>query len=162
MSFVKKDGNEVDQSIWEHLDSLKVNDMYGDPLNRTISEVIMDREKEYYFVLCGVTNPNFDNVKIYFYSLCIHNDVIRFEVKKTTKGKAVDNSLEFHWNIVKAEFPKGWSFDKLSLQEFQSIVLEAFTTESYTNVFTPSRTKEITVDFSFDIKEGEQLTHNKK
>ena len=162
MSFVKKVGNEVDQSIWEHIDSLNVSNVYGRPLIRAITEVVMDREKEYYFVLCGATNPNFDNVKIYFYSLCIHNDVIRFEVKKTTKGKAVDNSLQFYWNIVKAELPKGWSFDKLSLQEFQSIALEAFTTESYTNVFTPSKTKEITVDCSFDIKEEEQLTHNKK
>ena len=46
MSFVKKKGKEVDLSVWEHLDLLKVTNMYGRPLNRVISEVIMDKENE--------------------------------------------------------------------------------------------------------------------
>ena len=106
MSFVKKKGKEVDLSVWEHLDLLKVTNMYGRPLNRVISEVIMDKENDYYLVCGGVTNPNFDGEEVYYYSFCVQNDVIRFEVKRTDKGNAADCSLEFHWNIVKAEFPK--------------------------------------------------------
>ena len=152
MSFVKKDSNEVDLSVWEHLDSLNVTYSNGIPLDRDITDVVMDKEKECFLVLCGGTSPNFHDIKLYFYTFCIRNNVIRFEVERNVKRNAADNSLEFHWNIIKAEFPEGWSFDKMSFQEFKSIVTEAFITESYTNVFTPNRIKEITVNFSFDVK----------
>ena len=42
----------------------------------------------------------------------------------------------------------------MNFQEFKSLVTEAFITKSFTKMLTPSRTKEITVDFSFDINEG--------
>lgn len=152
MSFVKKDSNEVDLSVWEHLDSLNVTDCEGEPLNRRITDVVMDKDRECYLVLCGGTSPNIDDIQLYYYTFCIHNDVIHFEIERNDKGNAADCSLEFHWNIVKAEFPKGWSFDKMNFQEFKSLVTEAFITKSYSKLLTPSRTKEITVDFSFDIK----------
>ena len=138
MSFVKKDSNEVDLSVWEHLDSLNVTMYRGSPLNRRITDVVMDKEKECYLVLCGGTSPNFDDIQLYYYTFCVRNDVIRFEVTMNSKGNGVNNSLEFHWNIVKAEFPEGWSFDKMSLQEFKSIVTEAFITKSYLPLFSSS------------------------
>ena len=84
--------------------------------------------------------------EIYFYALCLDDDVFYFDIEKEFKGKVAENNFEHYWHIVRIEFPDGWSFDSISVDEFKQIVIEAFTAETY-KIYTPDKVKKITVDF---------------
>ena len=155
MAFKHLNGRQVTDAQWDHVESLGVKTVFGNAFNRRIWDLTVDEERGYYLVRCGQTWPrglfeDGSDRKIYFYALCLDNNVFYFDVEENYKGKVRENNFEEHWNIVRIEFPDGWSFDSLSVEEFKQITTEAFTAETY-RVYSPSMVKLITVDFSCNL-----------
>lgn len=130
----------------DYLNAIGVTYISGEPLDDIMTWITVDRERNYFLILRGSTNLNRDNKKILYYALCLNGEVVNMEVEKYIKGKFSDSSRELHWEITKLTFPKGWTFDVINEEELRKIINEAFTTESYTSVFTPERTKDVTID----------------
>ena len=152
MAFKHLDSRQVSDAQWDHVESLGVRDSYdGSLFDRSWEEMTVDEKRGYYLVMRGKTCPrglfeDGSNREIYFYALCLDDDVFYFDIEKEFKGKVAENNFEHYWHIVRIEFPDGWSFDRLSADEFKQIVTEAFTAETY-KIYTPDKVKKITVDF---------------
>ena len=128
MAFKHLDSRQVSEAQWDHVESLGVRDSYdGSLFDRSWEEMTVDEKR-----------------------LCLGSNAFYFDVEENYKGKVRENNFEEHWNIVRIEFPDGWSFDSLSVEEFKQITTEAFTAETY-RVYSPSMVKLITVDFSCNL-----------
>lgn len=148
MSFVKEYRSIRDEfPEWEYLNSIGVRDMFGDPINDRTTELVVDRENNYFLIPRGQTNINRDNEEICFYALCINNKVINIEVEEKASGSVWDNSYECHWIIRKLSFLEDNLSDFMDGEALKNIIVEAFITETYSHVFTRERTRTVTVDF---------------
>lgn len=157
MGFVNEKRNIRDEfPEWEYLNAIGVRDFLGRPVKKFTSGLIVDRERNYYLIPCGSTNPNRDNVNIRFFALCLDGKVVNMEVKRCAKGGVREKSLECHWKIEKIIFPRDWSFDDISKEEFEKIVIEAFTVEYYSSVVIKEWIKEITVEFTVPLEVGNE------
>lgn len=157
MGFVNEEAsiskmNDLQKKDWEYLNELGVRTIFGDPIEPSWCDLVVDREKNYYLIPCGSTNPNRDNIDIHFFALCLDGRVVNMEVKRCAKGGVREKSLECHWKIEKIIFPKDWSFDDISKDEFEKIVIEAFTVEYYSSVVIKEWIKEITVEFTVPLE----------
>ena len=156
MAFKHLSSRQVTDAQWDHVESLGVRYSHdGSKFRRRIEHMTVDEERGYYLVWCGATQPrglfeDGSDRKIYFYALCLGSNAFYFDVEENYKGKVRENNFEEHWNIERIKFPDGWSFDSLSVEEFKQIATEAFTAETY-RVYSPSKVKLITVDFSCNL-----------
>lgn len=151
MGFVREESctrtvNELQEKDWKYLNELGIRTMLGEKIGPAWSNLVVDREKNYYLISQGCTNPNRDNRRIYYYALCLDGKVLNMEVSKKESGNAREKSFECHWKIEKIEFPTGWTFDNVSKNELITIIRGAFMVEYYSNVCTPERTKALTVE----------------
>lgn len=148
MSFVKEYRSIRDEfPEWEYLNSIGVRDMFGDPINDRTTELVVDRENNYFLIPRGRTNINRDNEEIIFYALCINNRVINIEVEEKRSGSIWDNSFECHWIVKKVVFSKDDLSHFIDNEILKDIIIDAFITKTYTKMFTPERTRTVTVDF---------------
>ena len=150
MGFIKEKANAKDErqaKDWKYLQDLGIKTIWGDLISPDFCNLVVDREKKYYLLALGRTNPNRDNAKISYYALCIHDKVIYMEVDEQRSGSGSDNTYECHWMINKIEFPEDWSFDLVGHAELKRILREAFITKTYTEVLTPEKVNSLTVDF---------------
>ena len=149
MAFKHLDSRQVTDAQWDHVESLGVRTVFGNAFNRKIWNLTVDEERGFYLVSRGMYGPNMTGTgkSVYFYALCLDDNVFYFDVEQNEAGDLWENSYELHWKIVRVEFPNGWSFDSISVGEFKQIATEAFTAESFNEVFKPERFKEVTVDF---------------
>ena len=153
MSFTKEYRNIHDElPEWGYLTEIGVRNMLGKPIRKGIEELVVDRENNYYLIPQGHTNPNRDVREIHFYALCLDGVVLNMEVVENSTGCAFDYDFECHWDIekikYKIKYPENWNFDKISEEELISIIVDAFTVETYNETFTPERTKSLTVKVS--------------
>ena len=159
MAFKHLDSRQVTDAQWDHVEALGVRDSYdGSLFDRSWEEMTVDVERGYYLVMRGKTCPrglfeDGSDREIYFYALCLGDNVFYFDVEQSEAGDLWESSYELHWKIIRVEFPDGWSFSGLDVDEFKRIVTDAFTAASYTKVFKPERFKEVTVDFPDDFGE---------
>ena len=153
MAFKHLDSRQVSDAQWDHVESLGVRYSHdGSKFYRQIEDMTVDEDRGYYFVRRGETWPHglFEDGsdrKIYFYALCLDDNVFYFDVERSEAGDLWENTYEKHWNIERVRVPDGWSFDSLSVEEFKQIVIEAFTAESFNEIFKPERFKDVTVVF---------------
>ena len=153
MAFKHLSSRQVTDAQWDHVESLGVRYSHdGSRFYRGISHMTVDEERGYYLVMRGATQPrglfeDGSDRKIYFYALCLDNNVFYFDVEQNEAGDLWENSYELYWKITRVELPDGWSFDSLSVEEFKQIVTEAFTAESFNEIFKPERFKDVTVVF---------------
>lgn len=84
--------------------------------------------------------------QIWFYALCLNGKVLNMETEQKSKSYLPEMIFECHWKIEKIDFPEDWTFDEISKEELKDIIREAFTAESYSEVRTQERTKEVTVE----------------
>ena len=156
MAFKHLSSRQVTDAQWDHVESLGVRYSHdGSKFRRRIEHMTVDEERGYYLVWCGATQPrglfeDGSDRKIYFYALCLGSNAFYFDVEENYKGKVRENNFEEHWNIERVKVPDNWSFDSVSVEEFKQIVTEAFTAETY-RVYSPSKVKLITVDFSCNL-----------
>lgn len=78
---------------WEYLNAIGVKDMFGNPLRKSITSLIVDRDNNYYFIGRGSTNPNRDIRTIDFYALCLEGEVINLEVVHKSKMNAEEKNM---------------------------------------------------------------------
>ena len=153
MAFKHLNGRQVTDAQWDHVESLGVRYSHdGSRFYRGIRDMTVDEERGYYLVMRGATQPrglfeDGSDRKIYFYALCLDDNVFYFDVERSEAGDLWENTYEKHWNIERVRVPDGWNFDSLSVDEFKKIVVEAFTCESIQGVVTPERLKKIVVEF---------------
>ena len=153
MAFKHLSSRQVTDAQWDHVESLGVRYSHdGSKFRRRIEHMTVDEERGYYLVWCGATQPrglfeDGSDRKIYFYALCLGSNAFYFDVEENYKGKVRENNFEEHWNIERVKVPDNWSFDSLSVEEFKQIVIEAFTAESFNEIFKPERFKDVTVVF---------------
>lgn len=153
MTFVKEYRSIMDEfPEWEYLNSIGVRDMFGDPINDRTTELVVDRENNYFLIPRGRTNINRDNEEIVFFALCINNRVINIEVEEKRSGSIWDNSFECHWVVKKVNFPEGELIDFIDEESLKKIIIEAFMTKTFSTTFTPERTRVVTVDFKVEMK----------
>ncbi len=149
MAFKHLDSRQVTDAQWDHVESLGVKTVFDDDFPRGIRDMTVDEERDFYLVSRGMYGRNMTGADsdVYFYALCLDDNVFYFEVERSNAGDLWENSYELHWKITRVELPDGWSFDSLSVEEFKQIATDAFTVTSYTKVFKPERFKEVTVVF---------------
>ena len=153
MAFKHLDSRQVTDAQWDHVESLGVRDSYdGSLFDRSWEEMTVDEKHGYCLVMRGKTCPrglfeDGSDREIYFYALCLNDNVFYFDVEQNEAGDLWENSYELYWKITRVELPDGWSFDSLSVEEFKQIVTEAFTAESFNEIFKPERFKDVTVVF---------------
>ena len=153
MAFKHLSSRQVTDAQWDHVESLGVRDSYdGSLFDRSWEEMTVDEKHGYCLVMRGKTCPrglfeDGSDREIYFYALCLNDNVFYFDVEQNEAGDLWENSYELHWKITRVELPDGWSFDSLSVEEFKQIVTEAFTAESFNEIFKPERFKDVTVVF---------------
>ena len=149
MSFKHLSSRQVTDAQWDHVESLGVKTVFDDDFPRGVRDMIVDEERGFYFVSRGMYGPNMTGTgkSIYFYALCLDDNVFYFDVEQNEAGDLWENSYELYWKITRVELPDGWSFDSLSVEEFKQIVTEAFTAESFNEIFKPERFKDVTVVF---------------
>ena len=161
MAFVKEYRNIKDEfQEWEYLTKIGVRNMFGKTIHKWTSEVVVDREKNYFLIPQGLTDINRDDREIYFYVLCLDGVVLNMEVTKEWTGSAWNSTFECHWNVEKIRFPEKWSNKKIDISELVNIIKNAFVVETYSKKFTPERTKALTVNVS--ALEGNMLERSKE
>ncbi len=148
MAFKHLSSRQVTDAQWDHVESLGVKTVFDDDFPRGVRDMIVDEERGFYFVSRGMYGPNMTGTgkSIYFYALCLDDNVFYFDVEENYKGKVRENNFEVHWNIERVKVPDNWSFDSLSVDEFKQIATEAFTAETY-DCYAPNMVKVLTVDF---------------
>ena len=149
MAFKHLSSRQVSDAQWDHVESLGVKTVFGNAFNRRIWDLTVDEEQGFYLVSRGMYDRNMTGADsdVYFYALCLDDNVFYFDVEQNEVGDLWENSYELHWKITRVELPDGWSFDSLSVEEFKQIVIEAFTAETY-EIYEPEMVKVLTVDFS--------------
>ena len=149
MAFKHLDSRQVTDAQWDHVESLGVKTVFGNAFNRRIWDLTVDEERGFYLVSRGMYGRNMTGADsdVYFYALCLDDNVFYFDVEQNEAGDLWENSYELYWKITRVELPDGWSFDSLSVEEFKQIVTEAFTAESFNEIFKPERFKDVTVVF---------------
>lgn len=151
MGFVREELNEERRkNEITYLNSIGVRNIYGESIGLLLSNVVVDRERNNFLIPCGATNPNRDNKKIYFYSLCINGEIIDLQVRHCEKGNIRDKSREVEWIIDKIEYKKIFNLD-IGENELKEIIRDALTAESYDGPFIPDNTKNVTVEFNTAI-----------
>ena len=148
MAFKHLDSRQVTDAQWDHVESLGVKTVFGNAFNRRIWDLTVDEERGFYLVSRGMYGRNMTGADsdVYFYALCLDDNVFYFDVEENYKGKVRENNFEVHWNIERVKVPDNWSFDSLSVDEFKQIATEAFTAETY-DCYAPNMVKVLTVDF---------------
>lgn len=147
---------------WEYLNAIGVRDMFGKPLRKSITSLIVDREKNYYLIGRGHTNPNRDIRAIDFYALCLDGSVINLEVTHRSKMNADERKYECHWIIEKIMFPPNWTFSKMSRDELFTIIEEAFTVYYFSRTFRDGWDKETIVEIVAPIAIGDEGRKDRK
>jgi len=147
MAFKKyyREFNDYSEEI-EYLRKIGYKTYFGTDINNYYPYITADRENDCFILSCGCTNPNRDNEHLYFYVLCIRGIPLTLTLEENNHGKAAENSAEFHYIILKIEYPEGHTAEEFD--NLEKIITEAFYTESFSEVFTPERVKEITVEFN--------------
>ena len=150
MAFIKE-YRDIEDAFpeWEYLNSIGVRNMYGRSIDDRVTELVVDRENNFFLIPQGQTNINRDNEEIGFFALCMHDKVINIEVKENRSGHAWDNSFECHWLVRKVILPEDNSRDFKDRDFLKNVIMDAFTTITYNKKFTPERTRDVTVDFAF-------------
>ena len=148
MAFKHLDSRQVSDAQWDHVESLGVKTVFDDDFPRGIRDMTVDEERDFYLVSRGMYGRNMTGADsdVYYYALCLDDNVFYFEVEENYKGKVRENNFEVHWNIERVKVPDNWSFDSLSVDEFKQIATEAFTAETY-DCYAPNMVKVLTVDF---------------
>ena len=148
MAFKHLSSRQVTDAQWDHVESLGVKTVFGNAFNRRIWDLTVDEEQGFYLVSRGMYGRNMTGADsdVYFYALCLDDNVFYFDVEENYKGKVRENNFEVHWNIERVKVPDNWSFDSLSVDEFKQIATEAFTAETY-DCYAPNMVKVLTVDF---------------
>lgn len=161
MGFVNEEAsickmNDLQKKEWEYLNELGIRTMFGDPIGPSWCDLVVDREKNYYFIAQGHTNPNRDGRKIYYYALCLDGKILNMEVTKKESENMREKLYECHCKIEKIEFPTGWTFDKVGKGELLTIIREALMTE-LDSMYISEISKVLTVEMSepYEANEGE-------
>lgn len=139
---------------WEYLTAIGVRDMFGDTLEKSIRSLIVDREKNYYLIDCGCTNPNRDIREIEFWALCLDGTVINLEVTHRSKMYEEEKKYKCHWIVEKIKFPPNWTFSNISKEELFAIIEEAFTVFYFSRTFRDGWDKETTVEITDGLNNG--------
>ena len=137
---------------WEYLNKIGVRDFRGKPLRKYTTELVVDRENNYYLIGRGTTNPNRDERELWFYALCLDGNVINMEVERHSTGNAREKNFECHWIIDRIDLPINWTFDVISKAKLEDIIVEAFTVEYYSSMRIPERIKNVTVEITASIE----------
>ena len=146
MSFVCEHREVRDEfPEWEYLNSIGVRDMFGRPLKKFTTSLIVDRENNYYLIGRGHTNPNRDVREIDFYALCLDGEVINLEVVHYSKMNHDEKKYECHWIVEKIAFPPNCTFSSINKEKLFAIIEEAFTVEYFSGTFRDGWSKEMTV-----------------
>ena len=150
MSFVKefREVKKEDFPEREYLTKIGVRDMFGKPLKDFTTELVVDRENNYFLIPQGQTNINRDNREINFYALCIDGIVLNMEVIEKSTGSGWYNNYQCIWNIEKINFPLDWNYNILSKDKLIEVIKEAFVTETYCETLTLENVKSIVVNVS--------------
>lgn len=149
MSFVKefRKLEKEDFLEKEYLTKIGVKDMFGEPISES-TELVIDRENNYFLIPQGQTNINRDDKEIMFYALCIDGIVLNMEVTQKATGSGWYNNYQCIWNIEKINFPLGWNYNILSKDKLIEVIKEAFVTETYCKSLTLENVKSIVVNVS--------------
>lgn len=152
MSFVCERREVKDEfPEWEYLNAIGVRDMFGHPLDKFTTSLIVDRENNYYLISRGHTNPNRDIWEIDFYTLCLDGEVINLEVVHHSKMNHDEKRYERHWIIEKITFPPNWTFININIDKLFAIIEEAFTAYYFSRTFRDGWSKEMTVEITAPI-----------
>ena len=148
MAFKHLSSRQVTDAQWDHVESLGVKTVFGNAFNRRIWDLTVDEERGFYLVSRGMYGRNMTGADsdVYFYALCLDDNVFYFELTLDSTGDAWSNSYERHYHVNGVGFPDGWDFSKLSVDRFKQIATEAFTAETH-KIYSPEMLKEVTVDF---------------
>lgn len=136
---------------WEYLNAIGVKDMFGNPLRKSITSLIVDRENNYFLIGCGSTNPNRDIRAIDFYALCLEGTVINLEVVHKSKMNDEEKKYKCQWIVEKITFPTNWTFCKINKEKLFAIIEEAFTVYYFSRTFRNGWSKETTVEITAPI-----------
>ena len=149
MAFKHLNSRQVTDAQWDHVESLGVRYSHdGSKFNRRIEDMTVDEERGYYLVCTGMNSRNMNHVDrdVYFYAMCLDDNVVNFDMIRSSRGSVKEQSYQENWNVVCLKFSDGWDFSRRDVDEFKQVVTEAFTAESYTKAFLPGEIK-VTVVF---------------
>ena len=150
MPFIKEYRKNIKGEFleWEYLTKIGVRDMFDKPISDSITELVIDREKNYFLIPQVHTNINRDDREINYYALCLDGVVLNMEVTKRTIGSGWYNNYECFWDIEKIKFPANWNYGIIKKKELIEIIKEAFITETYSRSLTVEKVKSIVVKVS--------------
>ena len=154
MGFIKEKRSYTDEKQakdWKYLQDLGIRTIWGKLIGPDFCNLVVDRERRYYLLPLGSTNPNRDNIEISYYALCICDKVIHMEVDEQRSGRGSDKTFECHWIIKKIEFPDDWSFDLVNKEGLKEIITEAFFAETSSFNLKPENIKSLTVELDVAI-----------
>lgn len=146
MSFIKKerDFDEYSKEI-DYLKKIGYKNPRGFEIDNLISWLTVDEENDSFLILTGSTDPNRDDVRLTYYVLCVKGTPITLTLSTDHKGSAAKCNAEFNWTIKAIEYPD--DFNISDYENIKEIITEAFTVESYSELFTPERVKKVYVKF---------------
>jgi hypothetical protein len=117
----------------------------GSEIDNLIRWLTVDEENDAFLILTGGTNPNRDNVNLYYYVLCVKGTPITLVISTDHKGSAAKCNAEFNWIIKAIEYPDGYKpEDEGKIREF---IKEVFIVNSYSELFNHERVKNVSVRF---------------
>lgn len=144
MGFIRETLNEESGiKIMNYLDSIGIKNVLGKSLSHLITDVIINKERNYYLI-CRGGGEHEKDIRL-SYALCLDGKVINLEVQNYETGYIWDNSREVRWIIHKIEIPKTGKFS-MDTKELNHIIREAFIAESYHGPFMPQNTKSVIVE----------------
>ncbi|WP_303804619.1 hypothetical protein [Ruminococcus flavefaciens] len=146
MSFkkIKRGSNDPSKEI-DYLKKSGYKNPMGSEIDNLIRWLTVDEENDAFLILTGGTNPNRDNVNLYYYVLCVNGTPITLTVAKDNKGSAAKCNAEFNWIIESIEYPDGYVPE--DEEKIRGLIKEAFIVESYSELFNHERVKNVSVRF---------------
>lgn len=153
MAFVKEFRNiREEMPEWEYLNSIGVRDLSGCSIYNHTSEMILDRERHYYFLQVDHQGLAYNDEEIYWYMLVLDGKKIELEVINGRCNDKTGKYLEYHWNIRKINILDEDIKEIYNKQEIFQIIKEAFTAESTVSKGSSKKLGVVEINISCDME----------
>ena len=136
----------------DYLNSVGVRGIFGDPVPDYSSDMVLDRERNFYFLFIGYQGLAYNDEEIYWYMLVLDGKKIELEVINGRCNDKTGKYLEYHWNIRKINILDEDIKELYNKQEIFQIIKEAFTAESTVSKGSSKKLGVVEINISCDME----------
>lgn len=131
MAFVKefRDYSE-EMPEWDYLNAIGVRDMFGKPIKRNTTEMVLDKHKNFYLIPLGQTGLAHTEDDLIFFELVLNGECIKLETVDDKFYDKENEVINHNWIVKRVLAINGHVYDFYKKEDIKIIIEEALKTKS--------------------------------